>query len=123
MHLAPPHSDLAPFLQSLIDDFATEYLDVYLVPNKDEAKERDGRHLRAAMNRNPLWYRRICAAFPKRKQRRRKKPQSSVTKDDVIYAVQVIIKRGWSKSKYAPFILDEARRRYEAEFVPFEDQF
>jgi hypothetical protein len=119
----PSHSELALFLQSLIDDFATEYLDVYLVPNKDEAKERDGRHLRAAMNRNPLWYRRVCAAFPKRKQRPRKKSQSSVTKSDVIYIIQVIIRQGWSKSKYAPFILEEARRRYEAEFTPFEDQF
>jgi hypothetical protein len=115
--------DLALFIQDMTLDFSDEFHAVCVVPNKDEAKEQDGRHLRAATNRNPEWYRKICTAFPKRKQRRRKKPQTSIKKEDVLCVMQTLIHRGWSKSKYAPFILDEAQRRSEIELVPFDNQF
>ena len=117
------HFELADFIQSMIDDFITDYHEVYLVPNKDEWKESDGRHIRAPMNKNPLWYRKICEAFPKRKQPERKKKQTSVKKEDVIKVMNTLIKRGWSDSKYDPFIIEEARNRYEREVVPFKDQF
>jgi hypothetical protein len=117
------HFDLSLFIRDMIFDFEQEYHEVYCVPNRDENKEQDGRHIRVASNRNPEWYRKICAAFPKRKQKRRKKPQTSIKKEDVINVMNTIIRKGYSGSKYTPYILDEARRRMEGEFVPFDGQF
>jgi len=99
-------------------DFEREYYEVCLLLNRNQ----DGM-IRAASNRNPEWYRKICAAFPKRKQKRRKKPQTSIKKEDVINVMNTIIRKGYSGSKYTPYILDEARRRMEGEFVPFDGQF
>lgn len=115
--------ELAQFIEEMIDDFATDFHEVCLVFNKDENKEQDGRHIRAASNRNPWWYREICKAFPKRKQAKRKKPQSSVTKADVLNVMKTIMQKGKSESKYAPFIIEEAQRRHDAYFVPFDGQF
>ena len=116
--------ELRPFIAAMADDFAEEYHEVCLIPSKDEGTAKDGGMIRVATNRNPKWYRDLCTAFPKRGAKPKKKPRSSVEKIDVLNAIRSLSVRGVSTSKYAPLILDEAKRRFEADgFVAFVDQF
>ncbi|MFA7287379.1 MAG: hypothetical protein WC055_00720 [Melioribacteraceae bacterium] len=111
----------------MIDEFSENYLDVVLIPSKDHNTAMDGGMIRVAQNRNPEWYRNLCSNHPKKKQRTRKKPQTSIKKEDIISIIRNLIKTGDSKSKYVYFILDEINTRFELntlnEFVEFKDQF
>lgn len=115
-------SELIPFVEEMLLDFAREFHEVCLVPGNDADKVKDGRLIRAASNRNPKWYRDMCAAHPK--GRPRKKPQTSVEKGEVLASLRRVVECGYTRSKYAGFFLEEAKRRHELEgFTPFDDQF
>lgn len=115
-------SELIPFVEEMLLDFAQEFHEVCLVPGNDDNKTTEGRMIRVASNRNPKWYRDMCAAYPK--GRPRKKPQTSVEKGEVLASLRRVVERGYTRSKYAGFFLGEAKRRYELEgFKLFDDQF
>ena len=118
--------EMAPYIEEMLLDLSEEYLDVCLIPSRVESVAKDGGMIRVVCNRNPLWYRQLCSHFPKTRQRRRKKPQTSIRKEDIVAVAYNLLKNGHSKSKYASFIVDEAQRRLElmeSKLIPFNDQF
>lgn len=111
-------------LQEMVDEFNESYLDVVLIPSKDHNTAIDGGMIRVAQNRNPEWYRNLCSNHPKRKQRTRKKPQTSIKKEDIISVMKSMIKNGSTKSKYSYYIIEEMNTRAEEYgFIKFKDQF
>ena len=107
--------DLIPVIEEMLYEFIESKPETYLVPSRHEDCAKDGGMIRAAMVRNPEWYRNMCADFirpPKIKRRLKKHPRTRVKRKHTIAVIELIIKNGGSTSKYAPYIIEEAKRRY-----------
>ena len=116
--------ELSTVLDEMAFEFGESYHEVILLPSKIETCANDGGCIRVATNRNPKWYREMCARFPKKRGRARKKPRTHIKKEEVLVTIQRLAGRGVSTSKYCPYILDEARRRFENNnIIPFDNQF
>lgn len=116
--------ELSSALDEMAFEFSESYHEVILLPSRIESTAKDGGCIRVATNRNPKWYRDMCARFPKKRGRARKKPRTHIKKGEVLVTIQRLAQRGVSTSKYCPYILDEAKRRFENNnIVPFYNQF
>lgn len=80
------------FLEEMLFDLAECKLEVCLVPSKIPECARDGRMIRVVTSINPSWYSELAFQYPKANQRQRKKPQTSMKRDDVIYTIECMIK-------------------------------
>lgn len=88
---------------------------VELAPSRIPEIAAQGGCIRVVAERNPRWYRRLCADYPKRRTRprRRRKPDTMIRRGLTLRALREI-EEGRCETVYAqrllPYVIDEARR-------------
>lgn len=123
------NTELIPFLEEMMYEFIDQRLEVV----KIRSQTHEGSFNRAVSGINPEWYQRMCADFPRpiqpsQPREKRIKKRTIVKRKDTIKLFNRLIKFCKSKSKYAPYLVDEAQRRLdlcqEVEGLePWDNQF
>ena len=107
---APVH--LRPILAAMLESMLDCRLEVTLIPSVVPDCAADGGMIRAVVDRNPAWYRDLCASYPSERRRggrvHRGEPKTRVKRHTAM-AVLVELLHGGSRSKYAQDLLDVAR--------------
>jgi hypothetical protein len=127
------NTELIPFLEEMMYEFMDQKLEVCLIPPKEQEWEDRGTMHRVATSVNPEWYQKMCAEFPRPVQPSQPvekgiKKRTIVKRRDTVKLFERLLKYLKSKSKYAPYLIDEAQRRLElcqdAEGIePWNNQF
>lgn len=123
--------DQIPILEEILWEFEGSSPEVCLIPSKDEACAKDGGMIRVATISNPEWYKKMCADFPRKAQpsqlrEKRFNKRTIIKRIGTARIIRTLIKYRESKSKYAPYIIDEMDRRiemHEDQFEPWDNQF
>lgn len=102
--------DARPKLQAAIADFESHRLQVGLAPCRREANV--GGMIRVVLDRNPLWYRKLCAKYPSSRQRNHRKPDTRIRRERIAGVLFQLATKGQSVSRYAPDILQLVRQCY-----------
>ena len=83
-----------------------EKLEVMLMPAPEQ--RYPGHMVRTARNRNPYWYRKLCNMNESARGRQRLLPDTRIKRRSILSVLTQLVKKGRSRSKYAPQIIDLA---------------
>ena len=82
-------------LRQMLADLSTHRLEVVLAPSKrNEIAERGGM-IRVVCDTNTPWYQRMCADYPSTRKRDKRAPDTAIRRQDVIHALETMLKNGW----------------------------
>lgn len=102
----------------MLHELTSQQLTVVLVPSR----RRDARPhdmIRCVVDRNPLWYRKLCGRHHSTRVRGSRKPDTKIRRQDTIRALEQLVE-GRRISRYCDELLAEAQARYDAlEEAPF----
>jgi len=88
-------------------------LTVELIPSQDDDCALRGGMIRAIMDRNPEWYRELCARYPRESRRRANpRPDTVIDRKRIVQALRGLLGTG-TRSSYAGDLLAAARELRE----------
>jgi len=99
--------------RELFDELETCRQEVALIPAPDQ--RHSGHMVRIAVSWNPDWYRDLCASYPSRRKRARRKSDTRVKRRSILQALRRLAAGLESRSLYAADLVAIADSR----FVPF----
>lgn len=106
MTACPP--ELRAAMAELGHELKRNRLDVVLAPAPD-GYER-GRMVRVVQGENPEWYQRLCKQNPSSAKRVNRYWYTKISRYDIARQIHLLATQGWSVSKYAPFLIEEAKK-------------
>jgi hypothetical protein len=96
-------------LQQLLDELESHSLVVCLAPSKRHDR-RDWDMIRVVCDRPPSWYRALCNRHPSSRAVRRGRFDTRIKRANVLSVLRVLCSGRRSVSKYAPELIQIARR-------------
>jgi hypothetical protein len=110
--------ELVVHLCEMQAELSLNRLEVTLVPSR-RSDARISDMIRAVLDRNPAWYRKLCNKYLSSRERNHRKPDTRIRRQDIERILDQMTD-GVAKSIYCKDLLNEARKRHDAlEEAPF----
>ena len=113
------HSHLIDSFNTMLDELNTYYLEVCLVPSKYYEYAIRGAKIRAVINCNPDWYRKLCEKYQSSRIRKNSKSDTRIKRRNIIKLLERLAKNKTTTSYYLNDLLMVAESIYDNSEPPF----